>query len=91
MLEKSAIDLGKYGIETGESDVTYEEMEFIMKLNPSTQVLSINLKQGIMSSKHYTVEPPNIGHFESRAFVLFSEVVLCWEVHSFIAISRNYR
>ncbi|XP_064389434.1 uncharacterized protein LOC135337431 isoform X3 [Halichondria panicea] len=54
MLEKSAIDFGNYGIEkehllNGESDVTYEEMEFVMKLNPSTQVLSINLKQEITS------------------------------------------
>ena len=58
MLEKSAIDFGNYGIEKehllrGESDVTYEEMEFVMKLNPSTQVLSINLKQEITSSKLY--------------------------------------
>ena len=28
----------------------------------------------------YTVEPPNKGHFGSRAFVLYSEVVLWWEV-----------
>ena len=27
-----------------------------------------------------TVEPPNKGHFGSGAFVLFSEVVLWWEV-----------
>ncbi len=57
ILEKSAIDFSKYGIEmehllSGESDVTYEEMEFVMKLNPSTQVLSINLKREITSSKH---------------------------------------
>ncbi len=57
MLEKSAIDFGNYGIEkehllNRESDVTYEEMEFVMKLNPSTQVLSNNLKQEITSSKH---------------------------------------
>ena len=57
MLEKSAIDFGNYGIEkehllNGESDVTYKEMEFVMKLNPSTQVLSINLKQEITSSEH---------------------------------------
>ena len=56
-MEKSAIDFGNYGIEkehllSGESDVTYKEMEFVMKLNPSTQVLSINLKQEITSSKH---------------------------------------
>ena len=39
----------------------------------------------------YTVEPPNKGHFGSRAFVLFSEVVLWWEVRvnmQFIAPSR---
>ena len=29
-----------------------------------------------------TVEPPNKGHFGSRAFVLFSEVVLWWEVRA---------
>ena len=57
MLEKSAIDFSQYGVEAGhllngESDVTYEEMEFVMNLNPSTQMLSINLKQEITSSKH---------------------------------------
>ena len=30
----------------------------------------------------YTVEPPNKGHFGSRAFVLFSEVVLWWQVRA---------
>ena len=29
-----------------------------------------------------TVEPLNKGHFGSRGFVLFSEVVLWWEVQS---------
>jgi len=41
--------------------------------------------------KIVTVEPPNIGHFGSRGFVLFSEVVLWWEVQAniqFIAPSR---
>ncbi len=56
ILEKSAIDFGDYGVETvhllsGKSDVTYEEMEFVMKLKQSTQVLSINLKQEITSSR----------------------------------------
>ena len=39
----------------------------------------------------YTVEPLNKGHFGSRAFVLFSEVVLWWEVRvstQFIPPSR---
>ena len=30
----------------------------------------------------YTVEPLNKGHFGSRGFVLFSEVVLWWEVQA---------
>ena len=30
----------------------------------------------------YTVEPLNKGHFGSRGFVLFSEVVLWWEVRA---------
>ncbi len=56
ILEKSAIDFGDYGVETvhllnANSDVTYEEMEFVMKLKQSTQVLSINLKQEITSSR----------------------------------------
>jgi len=41
--------------------------------------------------KAITVEPPNKGHFGSRTFVLFSEVVLWWEVRAnmqFIAPSR---
>jgi len=29
-----------------------------------------------------TVEPPNKGHFGGKAFVLFSEVVLWWEVRA---------
>ncbi len=50
MLKNSAVDFGNYV--NDKSDVTYEEMEFIMKLNPKTQLLSINLKQEITSSKH---------------------------------------
>ncbi len=38
----------------------------------------------------YSVEPPNKGHFGSRAFVLFSEV-LDPLVGGFIAISKTYR
>ena len=58
IIENSGINFGKYGLQTehllnGESDVTYEEMELLMNVNPSTQlqVLSINLKQEITSSK----------------------------------------
>ena len=45
----------------------------------------------LLGSYLYTVEPPNKGHFGSKAFVLFSEVVLWWEVRAnmqFIAPSR---
>ena len=40
----------------------------------------------------YTVEPPNKGHFGSGAFVLYSEVVLWWEVRlnlQFLATSNT--
>lgn len=60
ILEKSDLDFGKDGIENvhllnGDSEVTYEEMEFVMNLDPRTKVFSINLKQEITSSKHQCV------------------------------------
>ena len=36
----------------------------------------------ITTGNIYTVEPLNKGHFGSRGFVLFSEVVLWWEVQA---------
>ena len=35
----------------GKSALTYEEMQFVMKDNPTTRNLSINLKQELQSSK----------------------------------------
>ena len=45
------------------------------------------LSMSYITSKHFcnyisTVETPNKGHFGSTAFVLFSEVVLWWEVRA---------
>ena len=38
----------------GESGLTYEEMQFVMKDNPTTRFLSMNLKQELQSSELYT-------------------------------------
>ena len=35
----------------GESGLTYEEMQFVMKDNPTTRILSMNLKQELQSSE----------------------------------------
>ena len=35
----------------GQSDLTYEEMQFVMKDNPTTRILSMNLKQELQSSE----------------------------------------
>ena len=35
----------------GESALTYEEMQFVMKDNPTTRILSMNLKQELRTSK----------------------------------------
>ena len=48
-------------------------------------IVSRNTRRPCYASKRayiYTVEPLNKGHFGSRDFVLFSEVVLWWEVQS---------
>ena len=38
----------------GSSDLTYEEIQFVMKEKPATRVLSPNLKQTLRSSKLYS-------------------------------------
>ena len=38
----------------GSSDLTYEEIQFVMKEKPATRVLSTNLKQTLRSSKLYS-------------------------------------
>ena len=56
ILKASNIDFSYSGINTqqlidGESGLTYEEMQFVMKDNPTTQILSMNLKQELQSSE----------------------------------------
>ena len=56
ILKASNIDFSYSGINTqqlldGESGLTYEEMQFVMKDNPTTRILSMNLKQELQSSE----------------------------------------
>ena len=56
ILKASGIDFSYSGINTqqlldGESGLTYEEIQFVMKDNPTTQILSMNLKQELQSSE----------------------------------------
>ena len=56
ILKASNIDFSYSGISTqqlldGESGLTYEEMQFVMKDNPTTRILSMNLKQQLQSSE----------------------------------------
>ena len=56
ILEASNISFSSSGINTkqlldGESGLTYEEMQFVMKDNPTTRILSMNLKQELQSSE----------------------------------------
>jgi len=53
----------------------------IVQLAEST-VYSLHWHPSNTRQNNYTVEPLNKGHFESRAFVLFLEVVLWWEVRA---------
>ena len=56
ILKASSIDFSYSGISAqklfdGESGLTYEEMQFVMKDNPTTRILSMNLKQELQSSE----------------------------------------
>ena len=56
ILKSFNIDFSYGGINTqqlldGESGLTYEEMQFVMKDNPTTRILSMNLKQELQSSE----------------------------------------
>ena len=56
ILKASNIDFSYSGINTqqlldGGSGLTYEEMQFVMKDNPTTRILSMNLKQELQSSE----------------------------------------
>ena len=45
-----------YGIDVqqlveGEQELTYEEMQYVLKENPTTHVLSVNLKEDLATSE----------------------------------------
>ena len=56
IFKKSAISLAVYGIDVeqlaeGNVEVTYEEMEYVLKDNPTTHVLAMNLKEELTTSE----------------------------------------
>ena len=56
ILKASNIDFSDSGVNVqqlldGKRGLTYEEMQFVMKDNPTTRILSMDLKQELQSSK----------------------------------------
>ena len=56
ILRKTGVSLAVYGINVeqlfeGKIEVTYEEMEYVLKDNPITYVLSMNLKEQLTTSE----------------------------------------
>ena len=56
ILKAANVDFSNVGVDIqelldGQSGLTYEEMQFIMKENPTTQIFSLNLKQEIQTSE----------------------------------------
>ena len=56
ILKKAGVSLSVYGIEVellaeGKSELTYEEMEYVLKDNSATQVLAENLKEELKTSE----------------------------------------
>ena len=56
ILKASDVEFDNLGVDIqelldGQSDLTYEEMQFVMKDNPTTRILSMNLKQELQSSE----------------------------------------
>ena len=54
ILKASDVEFNNVGVDIqelldGQSDLTYEEMQFVMKDNPKTRILSINLKHELQS------------------------------------------
>ena len=50
ILNKAGVSLTVYGVDIqqladGQSNLTYEEMQFMLKNNPATHLLSVNLKE----------------------------------------------
>ena len=58
ILKKAGVSLRVYGIEVellaeGKSELTYEEMEYVLKDNPDTHVLAENLKEELKTSESF--------------------------------------
>ena len=58
ILIKTGVTLAVYGIDVeqlakGEVEVTYEEMEYLLKDNPITHVIAMNLKEELTASEYY--------------------------------------
>ena len=56
ILKASNVEFNNLGVDIqelldGQSDLTYQEMQFVMKDNQIPQVLSMNLKQELQSSE----------------------------------------
>ena len=56
ILKASSIEFRETGVSIqqlldGESGLTYEEMQFVMKDHPTTRILSMNLKRELQSSE----------------------------------------
>ena len=56
ILNKSHVDLVVFGIDVdqlakGECVLTYEEVQYVLKDNPTTHLLSVNLKEELKGSK----------------------------------------
>ena len=58
ILKKAEISLETYGIKVeqltkGEGEVTYEELEYVLRDNPTTYLLAGNLKEELKTSELY--------------------------------------
>ena len=56
ILRRTGVDLAVYGVDVeqlaeGVVEVTYEEMEYVLKDNPITLILAMNLKEQLTASK----------------------------------------
>ena len=57
ILRRTGVDLAVYGVDVeqlakGEVEVTYEEMEYLLKDSPITHVLAMNLKEELTASEY---------------------------------------
>ena len=60
ILKASNINFGESGVDfeqllQGNSGLTYEELQFILKDNSITRILSLTLKQELQTSKQYII------------------------------------